>query len=445
MKDYKKILEGIVNIISNTEKSEIISNICSYIDENCPELKGSGDERIKKAIHIYLDWLDGRKDYAPKGEYSIRDMIAWLEKQGQMDKASYEIAEKEKYDFVSGQYIECRKSFNEFKEDNSYWLEYIGNDTYIGRSDNILNQKFHITPKQLFCLFTQQHCPKENSVNEETNAPTEYGKYVDECLNEAAKHFFSDGEDKYSVADLFYAGVRCGESWLEKQSKDKPDFRERYKKMTESEWFKKTYEDKSCGIGSVLVDEAADETITIPDGYVATIEGNKVHIKREGKSAFEAINEKPVDKDIKIEPRFHKGEWVVNSSGEIAYIAEVKSDYYGTLRYYLEWVNGRKSDPTPGFIDNDFHLWNIEEDARDGDVLTSHECYVVFKEIDGLNIKCYFTYHLNVGSIPAFYVDTLQNKTAFCPVSKEECKILFKKINEFGYKWDSENKKLIKI
>lgn len=47
-----------------------------------PELKESEDERIRKAIHIYLDWLDGRKDYAPKGIYSIKDMIAWLEKQG---------------------------------------------------------------------------------------------------------------------------------------------------------------------------------------------------------------------------------------------------------------------------------------------------------------------------------------------------------------------------
>ena len=66
--------------------------------------------------------------------------------------------------------------------------------------------------------FIQQHSLKEDSnVNDETNAPTEYGKYVDECLNEASKHFFSEGEDKYSVADLFYAGVRCGKSWLERQ------------------------------------------------------------------------------------------------------------------------------------------------------------------------------------------------------------------------------------
>lgn len=48
-----------------------------------PELKESKDDKIRKAIHIYLDWLDGRKDYAPKGDYTIRDMIAWVEKQGE--------------------------------------------------------------------------------------------------------------------------------------------------------------------------------------------------------------------------------------------------------------------------------------------------------------------------------------------------------------------------
>lgn len=43
--------------------------------------KEGDDERIRKAIHIYLDWLDGRKDYQPKGVYTIRDMIDWVIKQ----------------------------------------------------------------------------------------------------------------------------------------------------------------------------------------------------------------------------------------------------------------------------------------------------------------------------------------------------------------------------
>jgi hypothetical protein len=183
------------------------------VEEIFPALKESEDEKIRKQIKQFI-----RSRGMSLAQSKVDSWIAWIEKQGETDKESYEISEKEKCDFVSGQFIECRKSFDEFKEDNSYWFEYVGNDTYIGRSDNILNKKFHITPRQLYCLFTQEHCPKENNVNEETNAPTGYGKYVDECLNEAAKHFYSEGEDTYSVADLFYAGIRCGKSWLEKQS-----------------------------------------------------------------------------------------------------------------------------------------------------------------------------------------------------------------------------------
>lgn len=190
-----------------------------------PQLKEeSEDERIRKALISILK-SDFEKDTTIY-DISVGDIIAWLEKQSDKCLVNFDEAEQEKYDFVSGQYIECRASFNEFKEDNSYWLEYIGDDNYIGRSDNILNQKFHITPRQLFTLFTQQHCPKEDNTNEETNAPTEYGKYVDECLNEASKHFFSNGEDAYSVADLFYAGVRCGKSWFEKQAEQEPQLKE---------------------------------------------------------------------------------------------------------------------------------------------------------------------------------------------------------------------------
>ena len=64
------------------DKSALFS-VRTALDTVIPELKESEDEKIRKAIHIYLDWLDGRnKDYQPKGDYTIRDMIAWLENQG---------------------------------------------------------------------------------------------------------------------------------------------------------------------------------------------------------------------------------------------------------------------------------------------------------------------------------------------------------------------------
>ena len=45
MKDYKTILEGVVNIINTTEKSDIgFANICTYIGENAPNSK-----RVRRA------------------------------------------------------------------------------------------------------------------------------------------------------------------------------------------------------------------------------------------------------------------------------------------------------------------------------------------------------------------------------------------------------------
>ena len=92
------------------------------------------------------------------------------------------------------------------------------------------------------------------------------------------------------------------------------------------------------------------------------------------------------------------------------------------------------------FIEKHYHLWTIE-DAKDGDVLVAHECYVVFKEIDGLNIKCYCTYHY-LGFKPSLYRDTVQNKNAFLPATKEQHDAMMKAMNDAGYKWNSKTKTL---
>ena len=80
-KKYKEALSRAKHAL-DCDRNNLVSTDIPLIYSMFPELKESEDERIRKAIHIYLDWLDGRKDYAPKSEYSIKDMIAWLEKQG---------------------------------------------------------------------------------------------------------------------------------------------------------------------------------------------------------------------------------------------------------------------------------------------------------------------------------------------------------------------------
>ena len=79
MKDYKKILKGVINIIATTEKTDIgFANICSYLSDNCDELFESEDDKIRKelkrAIAVALDYSYFDKETAD-------NCIDWLDKQ----------------------------------------------------------------------------------------------------------------------------------------------------------------------------------------------------------------------------------------------------------------------------------------------------------------------------------------------------------------------------
>ena len=73
---YKEALSKAKDMLSNKEVRQ------EDIEYLFPELQVIEDMKIIKAIRLYLDWLDGRKNIAPKGDYSIKDMSTWLEKQG---------------------------------------------------------------------------------------------------------------------------------------------------------------------------------------------------------------------------------------------------------------------------------------------------------------------------------------------------------------------------
>lgn len=81
-KAYDIFFERLKEMYNNNKTNVVFRTI---VERYFPELKESEDEKIRKELYIYLDWLDGRKDYAPRGEYTIRDMISWLEKQGEQN------------------------------------------------------------------------------------------------------------------------------------------------------------------------------------------------------------------------------------------------------------------------------------------------------------------------------------------------------------------------
>ena len=133
-----------------------------------------------------------------------------------------------------------------------------------------------------------------------------------------------------------------------------------------------------------------------------------------------------------IEPKFHQGEWVVNKLGDSWYI-----DSFDKKNYQVSDGKGNYNY-FPISKQDEMHLWSIA-DAKDGDVLAAYDCIVIFKEIDGLNIKCHCTYHY-MGFNPSFCINTLHNKDAFHPTFKQYRDL--QKIREQGLEWDDEDKKI---
>lgn len=140
-------------------------------------------------------------------------------------------------------------------------------------------------------------------------------------------------------------------------------------------------------------------------------------------------------------PKFKVGDWIISDTANKDYhICKITGIKDGN--YTIESTCGYKGYNQFDMFDTIYRLWTIQ-DAKDGDILAEHETIVLFKQIEGLNIKCYCTYHY-LGFNPTFRVDTLQNKIPYRPATKEYCDKLEKAITKAGYKWDAEKKELVK-
>lgn len=102
------------------------------------------------------------------------------------------------------------------------------------------------------------------------------------------------------------------------------------------------------------------------------------------------------------------------------------------------------------FIDENYHLWTIE-DAKDGDVL-AHSSFMfddfifIYNNTSILQAYCY--YYSNERN--RFIIEDRGhhcpwNMQDVTPATKEQRELLFQKMHEAGYEWDGEKKELKKI
>ena len=236
-----------------------------------------------------------------------------------------------------------------------------------------------------------------------------------------------------AVVHLYYGeGVNSEKDecleWLKKQSKNKPIERKEF---------------TTIPFGA-FDSELIEEMLTILDGCVATIEGNRIHIKKECKGKLEAIKEEKVDNANNV-LKFKEGEYVVDiDCGKVLRISEILSrGYLFENGYYLPFDTANR----------EYRLWTIA-DAKDGDVvcykdeisLYKHDIKNATKEeitFGGFVYHCCYDGKRFITD--SFYSLTEKDKTNIHPSTKEQRNILFTKMKEACYEWDSEHKQLITL
>lgn len=165
-------------------------------------------------------------------------------------------------------------------------------------------------------------------------------------------------------------------------------------------------------------------------------------LEKQGEKLQESIREESNKKPNKVKPtKFKTGDWVVVNKSPLL-IYDICNNAYDTYRVKLE--DGAFRDYDIRVLENKAYLWTID-DAKDGDVLCSErDSIIIFAGVYGAFCK----YHVALTTDGKLIINEnggdhlwgLSNVA--CPATKEQQDLLFQKMAEKGYKWDSESKKV---
>lgn len=231
-----------------------------------------------------------------------------------------------------------------------------------------------------------------------------------------------------SQDDVCGVHVEDAIAWLEKQG-EKSSIRERYDRIKNSEWFKKTHE------GMFVSEEEVDNAnVVVPKDY----------------SSIDPHFFKTTDK---AEPRFKVGEWLCenepNNYARFIQILEIVN-VQGKKRYRIS-RNIHKDDEDVvefEFVEKYYHKFDIQ-DVKNGDVLavdpidTYPSPFVaIYKKQNGEDFDSYCF----IGFDGEFYKGENEHSTEeVYPATKKQRDFLFQKMQEVGYEWDADKKELRKI
>lgn len=177
------------------------------------------------------------------------------------------------------------------------------------------------------------------------------------------------------------------------------------------------------------------------DKYIAWLEEQGKHAELGQSEVTKTSDQELSDK---VEPKFKAGDWIVDDKtpNDVFCVIEVLGEIYKVID-----IDGDDYHIPHCKADKQFHLWTIQ-DAKDGDVLVNYlecgKCIAIFKSIitdDKMydtEIYCHLINDL-------FISKSGYSNATWEPATKEQRDLLFQKMKDAGYGWDSDKKELRKI
>ena len=442
--------------LKETCDSTAVIGWCEYI---FPELKESEDEKIRKEIIKLVKFFYG-SSLAYKHTISRDKMLAWLEKQGEMN-----IQNNNPLKIEPDKFYFCIKDY------------FAGGCCRSKKGDVVLAKNgmnmMGLSPEQASEYFIPINPFKEKAVAWfEKQSDKLQGLSALEALQEEMLDNANKIESKFMVGDWViqenigvYKVIEICKSWYEVIDSEDNHYSISFDKECMCHLW--TIEDAKEGdVLSYVTDEEdlwimiywslykpykghvhyhallvnndfSDKgTCCIDIDYLkpATKEQQDFLFQKMKEAGYEWNAEKKVLKKIKL--KFNIGDWIVTADGKVNQVISVDEDGDGYTLDDDTYFSGSWCDK--------YHLWTID-DAREGDVLKEDSCIFIIEKMNpnGTAIVhcCLFDdgeFDLT-GSTLGFDVDST------CPATKEQRDFLFQKMKEAGYEWDVKKKELKKI
>ena len=145
----------------------------------------------------------------------------------------------------------------------------------------------------------------------------------------------------------------------------------------------------------------------------------------------------------KINPKFHEGDWIIsNTANEDYRICKITNINNGN--YTIESIYGYKGYNHFNVFEESYRLWTIQ-DVKDGDILVDkYNDIGIFRNLKDIYWYAYIDLGCD-GILRAPILGCVHEQIDVRPATKKERDLLFTKMKEEGYEWNTKKKELKKI